>query len=197
MRVRKDTPEYMLKYSHLPYSSKEYQQAYRRESKRNPATWLTKTYSRIKRDNLNKFGLELSFSKEEFKKWAFEDNEQVFNDLFKRYIESDFNKHNNPSVDRIDDYDSYRFSNMQLISWQENDKLGSQSLKNRISCSEMSLKYNSKRVMQYTLNGDYVSEYPSAREAARKNGICSSSISKVCRNVQKTCGGYIWRYANE
>ena len=197
MKIRKDTPEYMLKYAHLPYGSKEYQQAYRRESKRNPATWLTKTYSRMKRDNLNKFGLELPFSKVEFKKWAFEDNGRIFNELFLLYIESGFNKYNNPSVDRIDDYDSYKFSNMQLISWRENDKLGAKSLKNRKSCSETSLKYNSKRVIKCTLNGEYISEYPSAREAARKNGLCNSSISKVCRNKKNSCGGYIWRYASE
>lgn len=39
--------------------------------------------------------------------------------------------------------------------------------------------------------------YSSTREAARQTGIDQSSISKACRGIQKTAGGYHWKYIDE
>lgn len=197
LRVREDTPSYMLKYSHLDYSSKEYKQAYRKESKRNPKTWLTKTYGRMKRDNKNKFGKDLPFSKNEFAEWVFEKNNTSFEVLFKDYIDSDFDKNLNPSIDRIDDYDSYKFSNMQLITWYQNNKKGRESAKNKQQCSDMAKAYWSKPVNQYDINGNFIQEYYSAREAGRCLNVDSSGISKVCRDGKGIYKGFIWRYKNE
>lgn len=36
--------------------------------------------------------------------------------------------------------------------------------------------------------------YSSTREAARQTGINNSSISKCCRGIQKTAGGFHWQY---
>ena len=52
----------------------------------------------------------------------------------------------------------------------------------------------SKRVYQYTLDGDFVKEYPSISEASRQTGVCLSCISKCCKNEQKQSGGYIWKF---
>ena len=49
-------------------------------------------------------------------------------------------------------------------------------------------------IVQYTLDGDYVDEYPSTRKAEEATGIDGSSINKVCRNDRKTAGGFIWKY---
>jgi len=50
-------------------------------------------------------------------------------------------------------------------------------------------------VRQYTMNGEFVREYPSIKEAERKTGINNSAISKTCRGKYKYTGGYKWRYA--
>lgn len=54
----------------------------------------------------------------------------------------------------------------------------------------------SKPVLQYTLNGQFVTEYPSAQEAERQTGINHSNISQCCRGRlhYNTAGGYIWKY---
>jgi hypothetical protein len=39
-------------------------------------------------------------------------------------------------------------------------------------------------------------EYPSATQAAEDTGCNASSISKVCRGITKTAGGYGWEYAD-
>lgn len=59
------------------------------------------------------------------------------------------------------------------------------------------VKKLSKPVVQLTVNGVFVAEYPSLREAARQTGIAQASISKCCLNRKnyKTAGGYIWKFA--
>lgn len=51
-----------------------------------------------------------------------------------------------------------------------------------------------KPVIQKTMNGKFINTYRSTREAARITGIDSSSIRRVCTNIQRTAGGYIWSY---
>lgn len=52
-------------------------------------------------------------------------------------------------------------------------------------------------VRKYDLNGNFLDEYPSVREAARENKIKGATvISAVCRgnSRHKSCGGFIWKY---
>ena len=51
-------------------------------------------------------------------------------------------------------------------------------------------------VYQYKLDNAFVREYESLLEAEKETGVFNGHISKVCRGVQKTAGGYIWKYAN-
>lgn len=55
-------------------------------------------------------------------------------------------------------------------------------------------KTRSKPVIQLTLNGEYIAEFDSATDAAKKLGIGSVHISSVCKNKRKSCGGYKWEY---
>ena len=54
-----------------------------------------------------------------------------------------------------------------------------------------------KAVNQYTVDGVFIAQYPTIREASRQTGIDDAWISGVCRNKYgyKTAGGYIWKYA--
>lgn len=49
-----------------------------------------------------------------------------------------------------------------------------------------------KKVIQLTLDGEYVSEYESMSEAERQTGINHRNISMVCSGKRKTAGGYKW-----
>lgn len=53
---------------------------------------------------------------------------------------------------------------------------------------------SAKAVGQYDLNGKFIAEFSSAREAARILNLDASTISKVCRKVNKTHGGFIFKY---
>lgn len=61
-------------------------------------------------------------------------------------------------------------------------------------CREASIKANSKQVAQYDLNGFILQIFSSAKEAGRRLGIDSSGISKVCRGVNKTVSGFVFKY---
>ena len=53
---------------------------------------------------------------------------------------------------------------------------------------------SAKPIVQKTLDGQVIAEYPYATIAAEKYGIDLSSIIKCCRGKMKTCGGYRWAY---
>ena len=53
----------------------------------------------------------------------------------------------------------------------------------------------SKKVLQYSLDGNLIAEYKSASVAAQKTGI--KHISCVCRGVRNMAGGYIWKYKKD
>lgn len=50
-------------------------------------------------------------------------------------------------------------------------------------------------VARYSKEGELIAVYYGAMEAARRTGINQSNITKCCKGKQKTCGGYIWKYA--
>jgi hypothetical protein len=58
------------------------------------------------------------------------------------------------------------------------------------------LLQDSKSVIQYDKNMNFISEYLSIRDAERKTNIDRSNITKCCKNKVKSAGGYIWKYSN-
>jgi hypothetical protein len=59
-------------------------------------------------------------------------------------------------------------------------------------------KNKSKKVLQFTLNGDLIKEWNSVKEASQTLKINSSTIAGNARNnkINKSAGGYIWKYKN-
>lgn len=52
----------------------------------------------------------------------------------------------------------------------------------------------SKSVLQFSKDGEFISEYFGAREAARRLNIVPSSIIECCNKKRKSAGGFIWKY---
>lgn len=51
-----------------------------------------------------------------------------------------------------------------------------------------------KKVFQYSLENEFISEYNSVSEASKDTGCNETSIAKVCRGERNKCGGFKWRY---
>jgi hypothetical protein len=71
-----------------------------------------------------------------------------------------------------------------------------EGMSNKLS---LSLKGKSKEgaykpVLQYTLKGDIIKEWPSINHAAEATNSNASTISKVCRGIFKQTNGFIWKY---
>ena len=52
----------------------------------------------------------------------------------------------------------------------------------------------SKRVYKFSLDGKFICEYGSVREASRANNISNSQIASVCRGEHFIAKGYRWSY---
>lgn len=53
-----------------------------------------------------------------------------------------------------------------------------------------------KKVIQYTMDKKFVSEYPSISDAGRETGVNYKNISSVCNGKRNNAGGYIWEFAS-
>ena len=53
---------------------------------------------------------------------------------------------------------------------------------------------NTKSVIQRSKAGNEIARYKSIREAERKTGIKNITITRCCKGVYKTAGGYVWEY---
>ena len=52
-------------------------------------------------------------------------------------------------------------------------------------------------ILQFSLDGKFIKNYPSISEAGRQSNICSSSISSACRGNYKTAGKFKWKYKRD
>ena len=85
-----------------------------------------------------------------------------------------------------------RLENLCLI---EHNKHSEMHFEDKKECFNNSrVERLSKSVIQFKLDGSFVAEYPSARDAERKTKINHSHISKCCLHKSNSAGGFIWKY---
>lgn len=104
--------------------------------------------------------------------------------VFKYFIEENYSK--DKVIDHIDGNKlNNNVNNLRLLSRKENALMAYYNTKTNS---------NIKPVIQYDKNMNVINEFPSARAAARILNLDSSTISKVCRGVNQSHGGYIFKY---
>lgn len=160
---------------------------------------ITKLYNRTKRGLSRRFynhqvercktrGHDLpSYNRDEFENWLYSQNN--FEKLYNDWVNSDYSKDIKPSVDRLNDYKSYTFDNIQLTTWKENNNKAKRDTKNGI------LTKATMAVKQFTKNDELVGIYVSIAIASRETGSSSKAISECLSGRTKTSNGFIWRYA--
>ena len=105
------------------------------------------------------------------------------------------NPDNLPEVNHKDeDKTNNNVSNLEWCTRLYNVNYGTKKKRH----SEFMTRTKGRAVCQYTKDGKLVNRFSSITQAAKATGIIHSSINMACvHEVQKTAGGYVWRYAEE
>lgn len=63
-----------------------------------------------------------SYTKEELKEWLYK--QPLFHRLYSNWEKSDYASNLKPSIDRVDSDKGYAFTNIQLVTWEQNNRKG-------------------------------------------------------------------------
>ena len=105
--------------------------------------------------------------------------------LHREWAKSGYNKTKRPCIDRINCKKPYSPGNIHLVTVAEN-----------VYKSKMEKRSELSRPIMAYKDGVPIKEYRSAYDAARKTGLCRSSIQRCVAGIYRACGGMEWRYVN-
>lgn len=117
------------------------------------------------------------------------------------------NPENKPYIDHIDtNRSNYSLSNLRWVTPQENannpltlrhcreNTYSETALRKRIETRiTRKNKTSPRKVYQYSMEGVFIAEYESSREAERITGVMASSVRAVCNGERYSAGGFIWK----
>ena len=130
-----------------------------------------------------------SYTKDEFLDYML--NYDKYLELHKNWKDSMYKKELSPSIDRIDEYSTYSFENIQVVTWAENNNLAYKRRKNGDNNKQ------SRIVGLLDSYGNIVEVFHSINEAGRKYNLKASHISEVCYCKRKQAGGYKWVFLSD
>lgn len=85
-----------------------------------------------------------------------------------------------------------------FFAYYEDDVLGLLQLPKSEICNPKHTRSERRKkpVSQYDLSGNYVSDFPSATDAAETLGINASCICSALIGYDKSAGGFLWKYSD-
>lgn len=147
--------------------------------------FITQVYSSVRYKSKRRGDAMPKFTKDELREWLFANG---LESKWIAYLESGLDKNKKPSIDRINDYGVYEFSNMQLITWKENQIKGVNGKKHHNACHN---KQNMKKVgLVKSVNDKCSIAFESLIECAEWLGVHKVSVSRVLCGSRKTIKGY-------
>ncbi len=168
---------------------KKWYAEYQLNYKRTPEGWARITYHTQRKSSKYRNHPMPDYTLNEFTQWAFAQSN--FDTLYSRWVENEYEQALRPSADRINDYEPYTLGNLRLITFKENSVNGTRSEKAHKAYDRVNA-LQGMTVHQYTLAGEHIASYKSSHVAQKATGIDASSITKCCRGVSKTAGGFRW-----
>lgn len=88
-----------------------------------------------------------------------------------------------------------RVENLEWCTQKYNCNYGTHNARMAKTISETA--YQRKKVVQLSLDGDFISEFVSITKASLSLGASQSSISRCCRGLNETALGFRWMYLSD
>lgn len=159
-----------------------------REYKKTKKGLLTDIYSQQVSHSKKRGHAKPNYTTKEFISKFIDD--KLFNRVWMDWRNSNFLKELRPSFDRKRNDLPYTFDNVKVMTWEINNEKGNESQRN----GELDTSIPHKKVAKYSLDGIFIEEFISVREAGRKTKILPQSISKVCNGKRTKAGGFKWKH---
>ena len=125
-------------------------------------------------------------------------NKKHYNKRLSRLLAEAFipNIDNKPTVDHIDrNKQNNEVSNLRWASYveQANNKDKTNIIENMKKLGKKKYPNRAEKIKQYDINGNFIKEYNSSREAGKLLNISEKTISSCVNGHSKTAGGFIWK----
>ena len=85
-------------------------------------------------------------------------------------------------------------STIEWVTYEENNNYGTHN--ERMRKTQINDPNKSKPVLQFTLDGEFIREWPSTHECGR-NGFNKGHVAACCRGEEKSHKGFRWMYAED
>ena len=123
-----------------------------------------------------------TYTKDELIEWLY--SQELFHTLYDNWKRLDYQTRYAPSVDRKDDLIGYTMSNIQLMTFTENQFKSTRGGRPK------------RGIIQYSLDGELLNTYTTVAEAACYSQVNRPNIIAVCKGLRNKAGGYRWAYTN-
>lgn len=118
--------------------------------------------------------------------------------LYEEWKASGYIKDLKPSIDRINDFEPYSFSNIRLVTWRENRDRQYKDFRENNLPNGGYFGGGHKKVEAINEDGSVFKEFISLSEAKRYFNLkTQGNISSCCRGKKDKTAGYKWRYKIE